>query len=59
RVKRGFIAKWTEHKFYIHMNWGWGGQGNGWFFYNGKNEYDSTNGNMGITKIIHISPNKK
>ncbi|MGQ2108043.1 C10 family peptidase [Ornithobacterium rhinotracheale] len=58
RVKRGFIIKWTEHKYYIHMNWGWRGNGDGWFFNNGNDEYKSLRGNKEIFAMLSIAPIK-
>lgn len=53
------IVKWTEHKFYIHMNWGWDGSGNGWFFNNGNDRYKSLAGNKEIFGMLSIAPTKK
>ncbi|MGQ1929458.1 C10 family peptidase [Ornithobacterium rhinotracheale] len=59
RVKRGFIVKWTEHKYYIHMNWGWGGDGNGWFFNNGNDRYKTSDANREILVMFSVAPDKK
>lgn len=58
RVKRGvWPFRWTEHKYYIHMNWGWDGYGDGWFFSNGSDTYNSTgNGYKEIYSMLSIAP---
>ncbi|MGQ3598644.1 hypothetical protein ACT8PB_01250 [Ornithobacterium rhinotracheale] len=41
------------------MNWGWGGDGNGWFFNNGNDRYKTSDANREILVMFSVAPDKK
>lgn len=66
RVRRGFwFVKWTSHRHFIHMNWGWGATNGGWlldnwYYNNGSDSYRPVQDTRGrfyeIFTMISVAP---